>query len=247
MGVILVIIGILLAADSLAVMIMGFEIGAFFACVIGFILIFWGANYKSVKQWHGFLRFLKILMKIGLIYILAASCFLAVTGNISETNYAEDYAVVLGCGTRNGQPTKPLRQRLDKAVEYATTNENAVIIVSGGRGIGESAAEADVMYSYLVDKGISADRIVKESNSHNTYENFKLSNEAVNGALQETGTAVITNSFHIFRAKLYAKLCGVYAKACPAPTSIYYIPVYYVRESLALIKAAVYYIPGIGV
>lgn len=75
MGAVLLIIGILLTGNILAVMIMtGFELGAAASLIISVLLIIWGANYKKIKESRGIIRFFKAIFKLGLIYIIAASC-----------------------------------------------------------------------------------------------------------------------------------------------------------------------------
>ena len=244
MGVVILILGILLTADAAAVTVMlGFELGKLLVLIMGILLILWGAGYKSMKEWHGFKRFLRILMKLGLLYIIGMSCFLAAFGMVSDAVYREDYAVVLGSAVKNSQPMPDLMERLKTTVDYCEKNPNAVIIVSGGQGFDENTAEANVMYSYLVDKGIGTDRIIREDQSHNTRENFKLSNEVTGGILGQSRVVTITNNYHVFRAKLYAKMCGINTHTLSAKTRWYLIPVDYVRESLAMIKLLVYYLP----
>ncbi|MCD8390433.1 MAG: YdcF family protein [Firmicutes bacterium] len=242
MGIVLLIFGIILTADALAVVITsGIELGALITLVLGVLLILWGANYKALREKHGIIRFLKAVFKIFLLYLIAASCFLAAFGSFNTCDYEEEYAVVLGCGIRNSQPTRVLAKRLEKAVEYAEANPGAVIIVSGGQGKDENVPEATVMYNYLVEKGVSADRIWVEASSGSTYENFKLSDELY--ALQDKEVAVITNRFHMFRANFYAGICGIDASTCSADEYLYSIPVDYIRESLALVKMVGYYLP----
>lgn len=244
MGVILLIAGILVTADAAAVMIMlGFETGTFLALAIGVVMLFWGANYKSMKTARGFLRFCKWIFKIFIIYMTAMSLFLAVYGAVSDSDYSEDYIVVLGSSIKGGQPQPLLLERLKTAAKYCELNPAAKVIVSGGQGFGENTAEAEVMSAYLIEKGVNVSNIIKEDVSNNTYENFKLSNEAAEGALSSSNVVTVTNGFHILRAKMYANMCGVDTHTLSARTKWYMIPVSYIRESAAIIKMFVYYVP----
>ena len=79
--------------------------------------------------------------------------------------------IVLGAGLKGDTPSLALERRLEKAAEYMNKNGNAIAIVSGGQGKGETISEAQAMENYLLNHGIREDRIIKEDNSTSTYEN----------------------------------------------------------------------------
>ena len=242
MGVFLLILGILLTADAAAVAVM-LDAGIGVSFAVGIFLILWGFNYKTLKEGNGFMKFLNIIFKLFLVYIIGMSCFLAAFGAIPDANYNEDYAVVLGCAVRDSRPSPDLTERLKTAADYCEKNPNAKVIVSGGKGWDENMSEAAVMYEYLISHGVSADRIIKEDSSHNTRENFTKSDALTNGALRTSSVVAITNDYHVFRAKMYAGQLGINTHTLGAPTKPYTIPVSYVRESLAMIKMLIYYLP----
>ena len=69
------------------------------------------------------------------------------------------------------------------------------------------------MKNYLVGKGIDESLIIEEGLSTNTYENFKFSKQY----LQQTDKVlVITNDFHVARAKLIASRLGIQVYTLPA-------------------------------
>lgn len=244
MGVIWLILGIIITADALGVgLSYNFNIGEFVTMAVGMLMIIYGANHKKIKSGKGFFRLYRYLMRLMMVYIIGMSAFLCAYGTFSTVNYNEDYAIVLGGGIINNRPTEGLKSRLDAAAEYHSENPDAVIIVSGGQGNNEITAEANVMYDYLAEKGVNADVIVKESEANNTYENYKLSNLAVNNKLTDSSTVTITNDYHMFRSTLYASMCGINTHTLSAPTKLYLIPVSYIRESFAMIKMLVYYLP----
>ncbi len=243
MGIVLLILGILLTADAAAVTVM-FDSFPGTAFTVGIFLILWGAGYKKLKNGSGFMKFINAVFKLFFAYILVMSCFLAIFGITADNaDYTEDYIIVLGSAVRDSRPGPALTARLDTAAEYCAANPGAAVIVSGGRGPDENVSEAAVMYDYLTEHGVDPGRIIQEDNSGSTYENFRLSDEKTNGSLSGAGVVTITNDFHIFRAKLYAKLCGIGTHTLSAPTKYYLVPVSYVREALAMVKMAIYYIP----
>lgn len=242
MGVVILILGILLTADAMAVAVM-LDGGLSVSLAVGIFLMLWGFNYKSLKEGNGFMKFLNVVFTLFLAYVVGMSCFLAAYGAFPSANYAEDYAVVLGSAVRNSQPMPDLSERLRTAADYSNKNLNASIIVSGGQGSDENVSEAEVMYAYLVGQGVSEERIIKEDRSTNTRENFTLSDAAVLGALKNSSVVAITSNYHVFRARMYADQCGIDAHTLGAPTKWYLIPVSYVRETIAMIKLLWYYIP----
>ena len=94
---------------------------------------------------------------------------------------------MLGAGLKGDTPSLALERRLEKAAEYMNKNGNAIAIVSGGQGKGETISEAQAMENYLLNHGIREDRIIKEDNSTSTYENFEYSK-----LMMDEGQAVIS-------------------------------------------------------
>ncbi|NLL79187.1 MAG: YdcF family protein [Clostridiales bacterium] len=163
---------------------------------------------------------------------------LIVSGFSAKGKKNLDYIVVLGAQVKPDRPSKVLAMRLDRAYDYLTENENTVAIVSGGQGSDEPETEAACMRRYLVEKGISPERILLEDQSTNTVENLQFSRRIMaehkaimeKGAGQEGGASqgnaaeqndgvrdvsvgIISNNFHIFRAVNIAKKQG-YENVC---------------------------------
>lgn len=130
-----------------------------------------------------------------------------VIDGLNDELKSADMAVVLGNKVElNGQPSKRLQSRLDKAVELYDEGYFNFIIVSGGLGK-EGFDEAKVMKNYLTNQGISDDKIIEDSNGYNTYmtaENSRL----VMDELDLKSVMVISQYFHITRTKLAFKKLG---------------------------------------
>ncbi len=90
-----------------------------------------------------------------------------------------------------------MQYRLDKAKEYLTENPSTKCIVSGGQGLNEPFSEAEGMAKYLIEQGISEDRIIKEDKSQSTKENIINSSKYIES---DASVGIITNNFHMFRA-----------------------------------------------
>ena len=149
-----------------------------------------------------------------------------------------DVVIVLGAGLLGDKPSWILENRLDCAAEYLQSYPNAIAVVSGGKGSGETETEASVMKKYLVEKGISQERVIMEDKSATTVENFKFSKEILDEKLGANNYSVsyITNKFHMYRAGLIAKKTGLTASGIAAKDVYVVMFSNYPREYFALIK-----------
>ena len=218
------------------------NIGVYLTIMLGIVLILLAVCMRIIKRLfiYPLVKLLSAVVSALCILSLISSAFLFIYGKSDTVTYNEDYLVVLGCGINGTEPSLMLTKRLDKAVEYSTKNTDCKIIVSGGMGKGEDIPEAEAMYRYLVDKGISADRILKETRSTSTTENFDFSNKLTDGDLQQETAVFITNDFHIYRANALAKLQGMSLNHLHASTPWHSVIPSYLRENGALIQMIVF-------
>ena len=86
-----------------------------------------------------------------------------------------DYVIIHGAGLLKGNRiSKLLSDRLDKAIDiYHKEPTPPVLIPSGGKGSDEKLSEAEAMEKYLLEKGIPADKIIREDKSATTFENLR--------------------------------------------------------------------------
>ena len=120
--------------------------------------------------------------------------------------------------------------------------EETRIIVSGGQGPGETITEAEAMKRYLVQHGISEDRIIKEDKSTNTKENLIFTRRLIReiDSKENIKITIVTSNFHMFRSRTLAKEVGFdEVQSWSAPIHPLLIPTYYVREYLAIVKGLI--------
>lgn len=182
------------------------------------------------------------------LYLVAAvlgiiSFFIIETLVISELQTDEsqvadlDVVIILGAGLNGSELSITLKQRLDAALTYLEANPSLPVLLTGGQGPGEDLAEAEAMSKYLTANGIRAERIVLESNSTSTEENFAFSREVlVEQGLKHGRVLVITSDFHMFRSKLIAANNGFEVYGLSSPSSFFVRINYMVREYFAIIK-----------
>ncbi len=141
--------------------------------------------------------------------ILGLYVFLFLYGRADTVTYTEDAVIVLGCGLRGDKPSRSLRLRLDRAIDYHTKNPAALIVVSGGKGTDEAVSEAQAMETYLLEHGVSSEAILKEDASTSTAENFAFSKALLDKHYDgDYRIAFISNSYHIYRAGVIARDAG---------------------------------------
>lgn len=200
----------------------------------GFLILGWLFRIRFWQQ-------LPAPLRIGLILFVSACLifFLGVEGMILKGSLqmpkeTQDYVIVLGAHVRDSGPSRALALRLDKALEYATDHPSATFIVSGGQGSNEPCTESSAMKKYLVERGLSEERILEESRSTNTRENLIFSRELIP---EGTSVGIISNSFHICRALHLAETLGYEnASGIPARSDLPTQPTNLLREFFAVVK-----------
>jgi uncharacterized SAM-binding protein YcdF (DUF218 family) len=92
-----------------------------------------------------------------------------------------------------------------------------------------------------MDHGIKEERIIKEDKSTSTMENFKNTKEIVlKDNSENIRILIVTNDFHMFRAKLLARRNGFIPYGLPSSTPWSILPNCYIREYFAVLKSLVF-------
>ena len=204
--------------------------------VLGILCLIWAKYGKDILAWMpGWLKKLSaILLAVGILIFLIVEGMI-ISGFSKKGQAGLDYILVLGAQLKDTGPSYVLQKRLDEAYEYLVNNPDTKVIVSGGQGSNEPAAEAQGMYDYLVEKGISPERIIKEGESKNTSQNIRFSMEYMD--VQNDTIGIVTSNFHIFRALKLAKAAG-YQNVCgiAAPSHPGLLINNMLREFLGVVK-----------
>ena len=236
------IIGIILVLYYLVLKLMfGFIAFSSMFCMLGIVLIIysfielkfqiniWGKIPKIIRN------IVTILFTIGLVL------FISVEGHQVDKE-KPDYLMVLGAGLRGTKISTSLLYRLETALDFHELYPDVKIIVSGGQGEGEKISEASAMRNFLVDNGVDSSQIIMEDKSTDTYENFLYTKKILDeeSEVKDPTVTVISNNFHMFRAKFLAKEVGINTLGYPAPSHKVSAVVFYVREFFGVIKAFVF-------
>ena len=151
--------------------------------------------------------------------------------------------VVLGAGVNGTEPSLSLLVRLEAALDYLEDKPDIPVVVTGSQGPGEDISEARCMADWLVDHGVSEDRIWLEEQADNTEENIRFSTEllAARGVDVTDNIAVVSADYHLYRASLYWGVPWMVPVAAHMP--LQYLPLtinYYIREAFAAAKLLVF-------
>ena len=143
------------------------------------------------------------------------------------------YMVVLGAKVNGTEPSLSLTDRINAAADYLKANPDVIAVLSGGQGADEGITEARCMFNKLTDMGIDPDRLWLEEKATSTWENIKFSLDVIE---EKTGSrpasiGLLSSEYHLFRASLFAKECGVDTVGIPAKTAWLSLRInYFTRE-----------------
>ena len=183
-------------------------------------------------------RILIILIIIGLTSFAIIESLILMEGR-KEDIKGVDYVIVLGARLYGDKPSPALERRLKAARAYLIENEELRVVVSGGQGDNEDIPEAEAMAKYLMDNGIDENRIIKEDKSTSTFENPNFSLDILRDIeeKQDIEILIVTNDYHLFRAKFLANRLGIISYGLPAKTPPSIIVTSHIREYFAIIKS----------
>ena len=178
-------------------------------------------------------RIILIIFALGMVsFVIVEGCIVSKLTTEGKDNL--DYIIVLGAQVKESGPSIVLKYRLDKALEYMNENPKTICIVSGGQGHNEPYSEAEGMAQYLIEQGMSAERIMKEDKSKTTEQNISNSMKYIK---KGATIGLVTNNFHVYRALQIAEnqhVENIYGIA--ADSSAFYMPNNMLREYLAEMK-----------
>lgn len=193
-------------------------------CVMSVLLFYNVADWlqkKYPKQVKVVRRIFTVCLCVGLLLVAVTEVFI-LRGSLGDPDKSCDYVVVLGCHVRPNGPSLTLLDRINAAYDYLTEHPDVIAVVSGGQGFDEPMSEAQCIYEHLVERGIDPDRVWIEDKATSTWENLNFSLDMIR---ERTGTrpdtlGIISSEYHLFRAGLQAKDCGVVPVRIPAVTSV---------------------------
>jgi len=171
---------------------------------------------------------LKTVIALTVLAMTAAACTLTavcVCAGKERAARPSDCIIVLGARVwPSGRMSHSLLYRCESALEAWKAGVAENIIVTGGRGDDEPAAEADVMRAYFLENGVPEENVIAEDRSVNTIENLRNAKHIMEQK-GWTDAAVVTNDYHVQRALWIARdegiaACAVAARSPDRPSTV---------------------------
>jgi uncharacterized SAM-binding protein YcdF (DUF218 family) len=126
--------------------------------------------------------------------------------------------VVLGAAQYVGRPSPVLRARLDHAIALWHKGMAPILIVTGGRGTGDTTTEAAVSQRYALQRGVPISAILLETEGRTTSQSM-AGIAALMSGLGRNDVLLVSDPFHMLRLVILARRHGLRPFASPTPTS----------------------------
>ena len=140
-----------------------------------------------------------------------------ITGRRDEARPATAI-VVLGAAQYVGRPSPVLRARLDHAIELWRAGLAPRMIVTGGRGDGDTTSEAAVSRRYVLRRGVPDSAIVLENTGRTTRESLQ-GVAAIMSHQSKRDVILVSDPFHMLRLSIVARRLGLEPLTSPTRTS----------------------------
>ncbi|MEP7067277.1 MAG: YdcF family protein [Gemmatimonadota bacterium] len=129
-----------------------------------------------------------------------------------------DAIVVLGAAQYEGRPSPVLRARLDHAASLWNRGLTSRMIVTGGRGVGDTTSEAAVGMRYLVQRGIPANSISMDTSGLTTSQSM-VEVRRLLGIKTYPSVLIVSDPFHMLRLAILARQLHMIPLLSPTRTS----------------------------
>lgn len=166
----------------------------------------------------------KIALRVGIGVLLAGFLYFIVTFVQVWWAARHDHArpseaiIVLGAAQYDGRPTAVFKARLDHAAELYHEGIAPVIVVTGGKQIGDRFTEASSGADYLHGKGVPDSAILRETTGRSSWESLSASARV----LEDRGidrVVLVSDPFHALRIEAIAGELGLDAVTSPTDSS----------------------------
>lgn len=217
----------------------GFGLGAafgFLICLAGLCLLRYGKRLARRGRWQKILtRVVAACYALGLCWAgYLTGCMLS--ANLQQPPTGKN-VIVLGAQVYSAERMGvTLTNRINAAYAYLSENPEVSCTVTGGQGRDEPCPEALTEQNALLRLGVAEDRIYLEDRSKNTRQNLTYAMEIAEREHLGTEAVIVTQSFHLFRAKKLAESAGFTPYTLAAETDPLLLPEYAGRELLSLTK-----------
>jgi len=129
-----------------------------------------------------------------------------------------DAIIVLGAAQYEGRPSPVLTARLDHAASLWNRGLAPRMIVTGGRGVGDTTSEAAVGRRYLVQRGIPAGSIWMDTEGLTTSQSMVAVRRLL-GTKASPSVLIVSDPFHMLRLAILTRRLHMIPLLSPTRTS----------------------------
>jgi uncharacterized SAM-binding protein YcdF (DUF218 family) len=126
--------------------------------------------------------------------------------------------VVLGAAQYSGRPSPVLKARLDHGIDLWTQGMGKVLVLTGGRGYGDTTSEAEAGRIYARKKGVPDTAILLENKGRTTRESMLGVAELLDKRGIRT-VILVSDPFHMLRLSIIGRRFGLVPYTSPTRTS----------------------------
>jgi uncharacterized SAM-binding protein YcdF (DUF218 family) len=150
--------------------------------------------------------------------------------------------VVFGAAQYDGRASPVLRARLDHAIDLWKRDIAPYIVVTGGKQPGDRFTEAAASASYLLDKGVPDDAILREVRGDSSWDSLAAAARFLRDR-DIDDVVLVSDPFHAARIKAMAGELGLKAHVSPtrsSPISGFSELKYMARETVVVSLARIF-------
>ncbi|MEZ5352382.1 MAG: YdcF family protein [Bryobacteraceae bacterium] len=175
---------------------------------------------------------------------LAGACIAAVVTHTTLSIYRNAFVdearpaeviIVYGAAGYAGKPSPILKARLDHALDLYKKQLAPRVLTTGGAGGDPHFTEGEVGRDYLISQGVPAEAVIVETKATSTAESTAAIGEILR-RMDLHEVIVVTDSYHVYRAKWMLEAQGLIAWASPRPGPVRSDPRYWylcLRQAIA--------------
>jgi uncharacterized SAM-binding protein YcdF (DUF218 family) len=162
-----------------------------------------------------------LLAVVGIVFIFAGYFAWQIVSYAGTSDGGSaDAALVLGAAVAGSSPTPVFEERLRHAVDLYASGRVRYLVLTGGFGPGDALAESQAGRDWAVAHGVPAEKILIETQSHTTKQNFVYAKPLLEQAAIGR-VLVVSDPLHMRRAMWMARALKIDAAPSPTPTSRY--------------------------
>lgn len=157
-----------------------------------------------------------ILLSIGILWGVSMAAVLLYSW--MDQAQPADSIVVLGAAQYDGKPSPVLRARLDHGIDLWKQQMGKILVLTGGRGYGDTTSEAAVGRTYARKQGVPDTVIFLEDKGRTTRESML----GVAEILEKRGirsAILVSDPFHMLRLSITGRRFGMIPYTSPTRTS----------------------------